>query len=222
MELIVSDNCGSEHNISIYSGKKKRWWLVKKWECILPESILILGKHFQRTSQMLTRGANQLKATKEVQKIHFNNQLVRKRNERQKMISSQLCGQELHVQTLLVNISGKAFFYLTKKWMLMASERSKCWHFCNLKSRANPSIPYLWSCDWPTSNLVKLFEKKNRTRTLPAENWTSPSHFSGPKKGTATREGDGNACTWCFRSRQCVQCLKDRIGCSSLRERWVN
>jgi len=75
---------------------------------------------------MLTRGANQLKATEVVQKIHFNNQLVRKRNERQKMISSQLCGQELHVQTLLVNISGKAFFYLTKKWMLMASERSKC------------------------------------------------------------------------------------------------
>ena len=86
---------------------------------------------FQRTSQMLTRGANQLKATEVVQKIHFNNQLVRKRNERpfvqkEKMISSQLCGQELPVQTLLVNISGKAFFYLTKKWMLMASERSKC------------------------------------------------------------------------------------------------
>ena len=80
---------------------------------------------------MLTRGANQLKATEVVQKIHFNNQLVRKRNERpfvqkEKMISSQLCGQELPVQTLLVNISGKAFFYLTKKWMLTASERSKC------------------------------------------------------------------------------------------------
>ena len=98
---------------------------------------------------MLTRGANQLKATEVVQKIHFNNQLVRKRNERpfvQKEKddkSSQRCGQEIPVQTLLVNISGKAFLYLTKKWMLMASERSKCCHFCNLKSRANPSIPYL-------------------------------------------------------------------------------
>jgi hypothetical protein len=48
---------------------------------------------------MLTRGANQLKATEVVQKIHFNNQLVRKRNERpfvQKEKddkSSQRCGQ---------------------------------------------------------------------------------------------------------------------------------